>query len=229
MQVHIRVLEASNLAKMDVFTKSDPYVIVRVGGQTQKTNWINNTLNPRWNAEFHFSVGNVSIEKLSLLMRDHDDISSDDDMGKLELPLSSFPVGQVIDQWYDMIPASRRCKKGGRIHLIVHVAPNGAQPFVAAPMMQNSMFANNMMGMQTTMMGTVPPMMGAVPRPVPMMAPQAPMMPPPQPVYRPPYPQPTYPQPVYPQPVYPQPAYPQPAYPQPGYPQPGYPYPPRYY
>ncbi|KAH0787826.1 C2 domain containing protein [Histomonas meleagridis] len=200
MQLHLRVLEATDIAKMDLFSKSDPYVIVRISGsrQERRTNYINNTSHPRWNAEFHFSV-NPSVDYLNLLMRDKDAIS-DDDMATLNIPLSSFPPGQVIDQWYDMIPC-RRVKKGGRIHLVVHVAPNGAQPFTSQPMFQQSMMAmqNTMFGMGALMQGYAPayqnPMYNARPQPMtyqqpqpmyqqPMVYPQAqPMYPQPQPMY----------------------------------------------
>ncbi|KAH0787949.1 C2 domain containing protein [Histomonas meleagridis] len=100
-------------------------------------------------------------------MRDKDTVS-DDDMATLTIPICSLPPGQVIDQWYNMIPC-RRVKKGGRIHLILHVAPFGATAFVPQPT-----FQQNFMGMQNTMMGMgrlMNPMMGAVP-PNPMYHPQ---------------------------------------------------------
>ncbi|KAH0794220.1 C2 domain containing protein [Histomonas meleagridis] len=205
-QFHLRVLEATDIPRMDA-NATDAYCIITIGGQTRRTRVIKNSMHPRWNEDFHFDVNGS--ETLRITMKDQD-LIKDDPMSTLDVHLGSFTQGRVIDQWYDMIPA-RRVKKGGRLHLIGHLAPRGAQPFVAAPMPQPG-----------------------YPQPgMPMMQPGYPQQPyPPQPGY----PQPGMPmmQPGYPQQPYPpQPGYPQQPYPpQPGYPQQPYPpqpgYPPRY-
>jgi hypothetical protein len=65
-------------------------------------------------------------------MRD-EDIVCDDDMLNLSIHLSTFPVGQVIDQWYNMILV-KHVKKGGRLHLVVHIGRPGEPAFLnAAP------------------------------------------------------------------------------------------------
>lgn len=194
MQLHVRVVEATDIARMDLH-KSDPYCLVSVSStnDTRRTRTIENTLNPRWNEDFHFNVPNPSMAALRILMRDKD-VACDDDMATLDVQLCSIAPGQVVDQWYNMLPC-KRVKKGGRIHLVLHLAPIGVPPF------QGGMMAAP---------GYAAPMPGyAAPPP---MAP---------PVYQ----QPVYgvPPPGYPQPGYMQPGYPQPGYPQPGYPQPGYP------
>ncbi|KAH0792091.1 C2 domain containing protein [Histomonas meleagridis] len=207
-QLHLRVIEATDIPRMDV-NATDAYCIITLGGQTRRTRVIKNSMHPRWNEDFHFDTnGN---ESLRINMKD-EDLIKDDPMSYLDIHLGSFVKGQVIDQWYDMIP-HRRVKKGGRIHLVIHVAPRGAQPFA------NTMMQPTMPMMQPTM----PMMQPAMPmRPMQPMMPMQPTMP--MRPMQPPYPQPAYPQPAYPQPGYPmQPGYPQPAYPQPGYPQPAYP------
>ena len=131
-KLHVRVVEATDIAKMDA-NASDPYCILRTSSETMKTRVIKNNMHPRWNQEFHFSIGSPTVGALDIKMRDKD-IMKDDDMSTLNIQLCSLPIGQVIDQWYDMIPC-KRVKKGGRIHLVLQVAPNGAPPFVpqAAP------------------------------------------------------------------------------------------------
>ncbi|KAH0786328.1 XYPPX repeat family protein [Histomonas meleagridis] len=133
MQLHVRVIEALDIAKMDI-SKSDPYCVISVSSSndTRRTRVIENSLKPMWNEEFHFNIPNPSNSALKILMRDKD-ICKDDDMAHLEVQLCSLPVGQVVDQWYNMIPA-HRVKKGGRLHLILHLAPNGCPPFQNAPM-----------------------------------------------------------------------------------------------
>lgn len=44
----VRVIEAKNLPKKDLFGKSDPYCIVKVGGTSKKTKIIKKTLDPYW-------------------------------------------------------------------------------------------------------------------------------------------------------------------------------------
>ena len=209
MQLHVRVVEATDIARMDLH-KSDPYCLVSLSStnDTRRTRTKENTLNPRWNEDFHFNVVNPAMSALKILMRDKD-VSYDDDMATLEVQLCSLTPGQIVDQWYNMIPC-KRIKKGGRIHLILHLAPVGVPPF------------QGMMG--APVYGVPPPMAAPVYAAPPPMAPVYGVPPPPMgaPVYAAPRPMGA--------PVYPQPGYPQPGYPQPGYPQPGYPgYPPRPY
>ncbi|KAH0789827.1 C2 domain containing protein [Histomonas meleagridis] len=202
MQLHLRVIEAQDIAKMDAY-KSDPYCVINLtsSNDTRRTRTIENTLNPRWNEEFHFNVPNPSMSALKILMRDKD-LIKDDDMATLEIQLCALPVGQVIDQWYNMIPV-RRVKKGGRIHLVLHLAPTGAPPFqptVARPPMQTQPMMHPQPMMQQPMMA--PPMQQPMMPPPqnPMMPPpQNPMMPPPQNPMMPPRPMPP-PQPMAPPP-----------------------------
>ncbi|KAH0787749.1 C2 domain containing protein [Histomonas meleagridis] len=135
MQLHVRVLEALDIAKMDI-SKSDPYCVISVtsSNDTRKTRVIENSLKPVWNEDFHFNIPNPSNAALKILMRDKD-LIKDDDMASLEVQLCSLPPGQVIDQWYNMIPA-HHVKKGGRIHLILHLSPTGAPAFQNVPMGQ---------------------------------------------------------------------------------------------
>lgn len=237
--LHIRVLEALDVPKMDFLSKSDPYCILRTSGsnQNQRTRVCKNTLTPKWNQEFHFPLRNPATEQLKILMKD-EDVSFDDPISTLDLMISTIPMGQVVDQWFDMIPC-RGVKKGGRIHLVLHCAPTGAPPFQPYMMqgmmgMQQGMMGmqQGMMGMGNAMMGMQPQMMPGMPMPQPQMMSGMPMsqpqmMPPPmmqpqmqpQPMYPPPMMQQGYPQPMmqqgYPQPMM-QPGYPQPMM-QPGY------------
>lgn len=132
MQLHVRVIEALDIAKMDV-GKSDPYCILSLtsGNDTRRTRVIDNTVTPKWNEDFHFNCPNPAMSALKILMKDKD-VMSDDSMATLEVQLCSLQPGVVTDQWYNMTPC-KGVKKGGRIHLILHIAPNGAQAFVNAP------------------------------------------------------------------------------------------------
>ena len=133
LQLHLRAVEATDCAKMDI-RASDPYLVISLStnNDTRKTRACKNTLQPRWNEEFHFPVPNQANAVLKIQMWDQDAGSADDEMSRLEVQLCGLTVGQVVDQWYDMTPV-HGVKKGGRVHLVLHLAPNGAAPFVNAP------------------------------------------------------------------------------------------------
>ena len=136
LQLHLRCIEATDCPRMDL-RASDPYLKVRLSSanDTRKTRVCKNTLQPRWNEDFHFTVPNQANSALIIEMWDEDKMSRDDKMSRLEIHLCSLAIGVVLDQWYDMIPA-KGVKKGGRLHLILHLAPEGAQAFVNTPMPQ---------------------------------------------------------------------------------------------
>jgi hypothetical protein len=137
--LHIRVIEARDIAKMDTFGKSDPYVLVQLkGGKVFRTKVIDNTLKPVWNETFSMPITDMGAT-LYLLMKDRD-VSADDEMSRLEISLTSIKPGDVLDQWFPMRPV-KGVKKGGEIHLQIHIAQPGEAPFVqkkkvaAQPMM----------------------------------------------------------------------------------------------
>lgn len=129
--LHVRCVEATDIPRMDS-NATDAYCVLSTSSEQLKTNVIQNSMHPRWNQDFHFQVIAPQQGSLHILMRDKDAFK-DDDMGTLEIPFASLPIGQVLDQWYDIIPA-KKVKKGGRLHLVLHMAPTGAQPFAAVPM-----------------------------------------------------------------------------------------------
>jgi len=186
LQLNIRVVEAKELAKMDTFGSSDPYCLLQISGssQIQKTKVVKNSLTPSFNQEFQFPISDIRAT-LHILVKDEDAGSSDDAMAKLELALSSLPVGQVTDQWYPMRPAPG-VNKGGDIHLVLHLAHHGDTPFVPKmqPQMQQNMYPQqpmmqpqmqpNMYPQQPMMQPQMQPMMQ--PQMQPNMYPQQPMM-----------------------------------------------------
>ena len=127
MQLHVRVIEAVDIPVMDEFA-SDPFCCVRIpeSNAQDKTFIIPNCLNPRWNQEFHLPLINPLQSTLNITMYDKD-MKLDERMATLDVSLGSIPPGQLIDQWYNMIPCNG-VSKGGRIHLIMSIAPAGTNP-----------------------------------------------------------------------------------------------------
>ena len=126
--LHVRVIEANDIPKMDIITDTDAYCILRSGAETQRTYTILNCKHPRWNQEFHFNISTPTAGSLNITMRDKD-VFKDDNISYIDIPYGSLPPGQVIDQWFSMIPF-HRVRKGGRLHLLLHMAPTGQPPFV---------------------------------------------------------------------------------------------------
>ena len=133
--IHVNVIEATDIARMDgLFGKSDPYIIVQLGNsQKRRTSVKKNTQRPVWNEQFTFNVTDMN-STLMFLMRD-EDIAVDDDMARLQINLNSIKFGQVVDQWYPMTPV-RGVRKGGQLHLKLHLADSRDPPFVSRPLQQ---------------------------------------------------------------------------------------------
>jgi hypothetical protein len=129
-ELHVKVVEAEDLPKMDVIGKVDPYCLLQVSGGTplQRTKVINKNYHPVWNEVFHFDVPSLG-ERLVILLKDRDKGSDDDPISKFYIQLDTLVVGDVIDKWFDLIPVPG-VKKGGRIRLIIHLANRGDSPFV---------------------------------------------------------------------------------------------------
>ena len=67
-QLHVRVIEAADIAKMDS-NATDAYCVLKTSSQSEKTRVCNNTMTPRWNQEFHFNIASPSVGALDIKMR----------------------------------------------------------------------------------------------------------------------------------------------------------------
>ena len=189
MQLNVRVVEAKDIEVMDFFGSVDPYVLLQLDqSKVEKTKVKKDDLTPQWNEEFSFPLTSDN-GSFHILMRDEDFGSSDDDIGRLDIPIPSLTLGQVIDRWYKLIPA-KGLKKAAQLRLVIHLGMSSDDKFLQKGP-------------------------SVVPQPTPLINPQQPVPPRPQPMPQ-PYPQQPIPQP-YPQQPIPQP-YPQQPMPQP-YPQ----------
>jgi Ca2+-dependent lipid-binding protein len=73
----VRIIEARDLTPMDITGKADPYCVLKFGGQTQKSNFIKQELNPVWNEVFTFDVESGK-EVMEIEVFDKDDFGTDD-------------------------------------------------------------------------------------------------------------------------------------------------------
>lgn len=120
--LHVTVIEARGLAKMDTFTLSDPYALLQLTSTNivYKTKICKNTLEPKWGDSFAIKIPDLD-GALHILVKDKD-IKYDDPMARLILPLPSVPKGSELDSWYPLVP-EKGVPVGGEIHLKVSILP----------------------------------------------------------------------------------------------------------
>ncbi|XP_048584999.1 uncharacterized protein LOC5520963 isoform X2 [Nematostella vectensis] len=121
----ITVVEGRNLPVMDPNGKSDPYCIVAVGDQEQRTAVQYNTINPEWRETLQFEVAGVPqlmqidgdetsanwcmVHYIQIEVWDRDTLNRDDFMGRLMIPVSALSERQR-NGWY---PLGRATPKDG--------------------------------------------------------------------------------------------------------------------
>ena len=130
MEFHVRIVEATNVPKMDTFGGSDVFCTVKssAGATEYKTKVIDNTTTPLWNAEFSLPVKDPATDKVMIQMYDQDSVSSNDLIASYEVSVADFEGKGVVEKWYHMNHAEG-VPDGCRIRLVFHLAPLGAPRF----------------------------------------------------------------------------------------------------
>ncbi|CAL9134287.1 unnamed protein product [Musa textilis] len=113
--LRVRVVRGVNLAYRDA-RGSDPYVVMRMGGQKLKTSVKKHNVNPVWNEDLTLSVSEP-LRPIKLQVYDKDTFSRDDKMGDAEIDIQPFveavkmnfsglPNGTIIKT---LIPNRQNC------------------------------------------------------------------------------------------------------------------------
>ncbi|XP_033732224.1 extended synaptotagmin-1-like isoform X3 [Pecten maximus] len=114
--LRIHVLGAKDLIRADIgFAKkgkSDPYAVVKVGAKKFKTKVINNTVNPEWNAVFETIIDIKDGQYVDIELKDEDPGSKDDDLGCVNIAISSVSKDGTTDSWLPLEDV-----KQGLIHI----------------------------------------------------------------------------------------------------------------
>eukprot|EP01099_Mayorella_cantabrigiensis_P002334 TRINITY_DN2023_c0_g2_i1.p1 TRINITY_DN2023_c0_g2~~TRINITY_DN2023_c0_g2_i1.p1 ORF type:complete len:285 (-),score=82.25 TRINITY_DN2023_c0_g2_i1:443-1171(-) len=117
---------------MDTFGLSDPYVIVKLGDQEEKTPVVDKNLNPRWAYDFSFGVAN-SDQIVLFSVYDYDaGPGSHDFMGQVSVPVKDLLNGTASSSWYDLEDLNGG-KSQGRINLQFEYIPKGEEGASAQP------------------------------------------------------------------------------------------------
>ncbi|KAK0419418.1 hypothetical protein QR680_014133 [Steinernema hermaphroditum] len=117
--IRLKIIEARNLENRDISFlhkgKSDPYCEIQVGSQIFRTRTINNDLNPIFNEHFEAVVDQASGQKLRIELFDEDSTGSDEELGRLSIPLDMIRQAGVLDRWFHL----EGCKHG-ELHIKVN-------------------------------------------------------------------------------------------------------------
>lgn len=130
LNLSLRAIEATNVPKMDFIGKSDPYVKAKIShmSQFEKTITIDNCDSPTWNHDFSFQLHEGLTGELLLELWD-EDVKFDEIISTLNIPLSLIAIKTTHNQWFDMKPAPKVKKGGGKIHLLIHIDESIIVPY----------------------------------------------------------------------------------------------------
>lgn len=112
MRLTVRVIGARNLRAMDSNGFSDPYVKLQLGRQRFKTKVVKMNLNPTWDQEFTFLVGDVR-DVLKFYVYDEDMLGMDDFLGQMRVSLEDVLAAENFSlgtRWYQLLPKGKTDK-----------------------------------------------------------------------------------------------------------------------
>lgn len=104
--LHVRVIRATKLLKMDLLGLSDPYVKLNLSGEklpSKKTTIKKKTLNPEWNEEFKLSVKDPQSQMLHINVYDWDKVGSHDRLGTQVFPLKMLAPNETKEVTLDLL------------------------------------------------------------------------------------------------------------------------------
>eukprot|EP00007_Cunea_sp_BSH-02190019_P000218 CAMPEP_0174249690 /NCGR_PEP_ID=MMETSP0417-20130205/43486_1 /TAXON_ID=242541 /ORGANISM="Mayorella sp, Strain BSH-02190019" /LENGTH=524 /DNA_ID=CAMNT_0015329559 /DNA_START=207 /DNA_END=1781 /DNA_ORIENTATION=- len=111
--LHVELLRGRDLPAMDLGGTSDPFCLLTLAHQQERTQVIDSSLNPVWSRSFHFSTTSHRRE-LHIIVYDHDFGRSNDFMGQVSIPLSELTSsrGKPLKKWWPVYTKSGKPTKG---------------------------------------------------------------------------------------------------------------------
>jgi len=98
--LHVYVIEALNVPKMDLTSKSDPYVLIRFEKDNVglKTRALDNTLTPQWNELINYTITNHN-ESLIVEIWDKNDVAKDKMISSTKLNIEKYMSEEPQFEW----------------------------------------------------------------------------------------------------------------------------------
>ncbi|GAA0163247.1 membrane trafficking regulatory protein [Lithospermum erythrorhizon] len=107
--LHVKVVRATKLLKMDLLGLSDPYVKLSLSGDSlpsKKTTVKKKTLNPEWNENFKLIVKDPQTQLLNIHMYDWDKVGGHDRLGKQVYPLKMLTANETRKVRLDLLKST---------------------------------------------------------------------------------------------------------------------------
>ncbi|KAF8403078.1 hypothetical protein HHK36_011172 [Tetracentron sinense] len=104
--LHVKVIRALKLLKMDFLGASDPYVKLSLSGErlsAKKTTVKMKTLNPEWNEEFKLIVMDPQLQVLQLHVYDWEKVGAPDKLGMQVVPLRLLTPHETQEFTLDLL------------------------------------------------------------------------------------------------------------------------------
>lgn len=129
--LHVKVLRATKLMKMDILGLSDPYVKLKLSGEmlpSKKTTIKKKTLNPVWNETFKLVVKDPQAQTLQVNVYDWDKVGSHDRLGMQVVPLKVLRPNETKELSLDLLKNTniadpQKQQQRGQIMLEMTYAP----------------------------------------------------------------------------------------------------------
>jgi len=113
-ELRVTVKEAKLNRDVATFSKMDPYVVLKVGKNAQKTKTHEDgDKNPKWNEEFKLP-SNDPTEILEVKLMDSNACLTDEDVGRCQIKLSQLMHSGGITEWFVLLWKN---KKAGEVLL----------------------------------------------------------------------------------------------------------------
>lgn len=109
--LQVRVCEAEHVPRMDLLSKTDPFVVLSVREKNRvKTQVLENTHRPVWDEDFSLLVHYPDTQVLTARVYDYDAFDNDDEIGRAEVALRDLPRGREVDRWLTVEPPHQEGK-----------------------------------------------------------------------------------------------------------------------
>ena len=89
-KARVRVIKAKDLINADLDKFSEPYAMIKYGGQKFKTPTVKNSQVPKWDFEMEFNFPDGEDDSIRIEVLDEDNWGRDESLGRLNLPLSDL-------------------------------------------------------------------------------------------------------------------------------------------